>query len=181
MVKYIFSFILLSILQFTSLDAAVSILGNTDAATCYNHAKLGYSSRSSINTCLKSLSEKPSTGRTHFATRVNLGIIYNNGLKPNLALEQFELTILIESVKAETLLNQGNSFYLLKDFNGALKKYNDALELGINDISAVYYNKGLVFEKLGNTEEAVLFYKKAVSLNPELMTIFNKRVELNQG
>ena len=55
------------------------------------------------------------------------GIALNNGLKPNLALEQFEMTILNESVKAETLLNQGNSLYLLKDFNGALKKYNDAL------------------------------------------------------
>jgi tetratricopeptide (TPR) repeat protein len=110
-----------------------------------------------------------------------LGIIYNNGLKPNLALEQFKIAILNESVKAETLLNQGNSFYLLKDFNGALKKYNDALELGINDISSVYFNKGLVFEKLGNTEEAVLFYKKAVSLNPGLMTIFDKRVELNKS
>ena len=50
MIKYIFSFILLSSLQFTTLDAAVSILGSTDAATCYNHAKQGYSSRSSINT-----------------------------------------------------------------------------------------------------------------------------------
>ena len=181
MIKYIFSFILLSSLQFTTLDAAVSILGSTDAAICYNHAKLGYSSRSSINTCLKSLSERSLSGRTYYATRVNLGIIYNNGLKPNLALEQFEMTILNESVKAETLLNQGNSLYLLKDFNGALKKYNDALDLGINDISAVYYNKGLVFEKLGNTVEAVLFYKKAVSLNPKLMSIFDKRVELNQS
>jgi tetratricopeptide (TPR) repeat protein len=181
MTRFIFILTLSLFLQTSNANAAISVLGDSEAAICYKHAKLGYSSRSSINICLNTLSDMPLPVNIRDATRINLGIIYNNGLKPNLALEQFEMTILNESVKAETLLNQGNSLYLLKDFNGALKKYNDALDLGINDISAVYYNKGLVFEKLGNTEEAVLFYKKAISLNPKLMSIFDKRLELNQS
>ena len=115
------------------------------------------------------------------AARVNLGIIYNNGRKPNLALEQFDIAIKYESIKAETLLNQGNSLYLLKDFTGALSKYDEALENNIRDISSVYFNKGLVFEKMGNTQDAIVFYKKAVSINPDLMMRFDERIRLDKS
>ena len=56
MTRYILTLILLSFIQITNLNAAVSVIGDTDAATCYNHAKLGYSSRSSIKICLNTLS-----------------------------------------------------------------------------------------------------------------------------
>jgi len=62
-----------------------------------------------------------------------------------------------------------------------LDKYEESLKSNINDVSAVYYNKGLVFEKLGNTKDAVLFYKKALSLNPDLISIFDRRSSLNEG
>ena len=181
MTRYILTLILFSFIQITNSNAAVTVFGDTDAATCYNHAKQGYSSRSSINICLDSLSEKPSVEADVYATRVNLGIIYNNGRKPNLALEQFDIAIKYESIKAETLLNQGNSLYLLKDFTGALSKYDEALENNIRDISSVYFNKGLVFEKMGNTQDAIVFYKKAVSINPDLMLRFDERIKLDKS
>ena len=80
MTRYILTLILFSFIQITNSNAAVTVFGDTDAATCYNHAKQGYSSRSSINICLNSLSEKPSVEAHVYATRVNLGIIYNNCL-----------------------------------------------------------------------------------------------------
>ena len=174
MTRYILTLILLSFIQITNLNAAVSVIGDTDAATCYNHAKLGYSSRSSIKICLNTLSERPTTEKIILATRVNLGIIYNNGLKPNLALEQFNLALSSDSERAEIFLNQGNSLFLLKDFTGAL-------EYNIEDISAVYYNKGLVYEKMGNTDQAILFYNKAVSINPDLMSRFDNRIRLDKS
>ncbi len=115
------------------------------------------------------------------ATRVNLGIIYNNGLKPNLALEQFNLALSSDAERAGIFLNQGNSLFLLKDFTGALEKYEDSLEYNIEDISAVYYNKGLVYEKMGNTDQAILFYNKAVSINPDLMSRFDNRIRLDKS
>ena len=181
MTRYILTIILLSFIQITNLNAAVSVIGDTDAATCYNHAKLGYSSRSSIKICLNTLSERPTTEKIILATRVNLGIIYNNGLKPNLALEQFNLALSSDSERAEIFLNQGNSLFLLKDFTGALEKYEDSLEYNIDDISAVYYNKGLVYEKMGNTDQAILFYNKAVSINPGLMSRFDNRIRLDKS
>ena len=181
MTRYIFTLILFSFIQITNSSASVTVIGDTDAARCYNHAKQGFSSRSSINICLSSLSEKPSVEANVYATRVNLGIIYNNSRKPNLALEQFNIAIKYESFKAETLLNQGNSLYLLNDFTGALAKYDEALENNIRDISSAYFNKGLVFEKMGNKQDAVLFYKKAVSINPDLMIRFDERIRLDKS
>lgn len=181
MTRYILTLILFSFIQITNSNAAISVFGDTDAATCYNHAKLGYSSRSSINICLNSLSERPAAEAILNATRVNLGIIYNNGQKPNLALEQFNIAIEYDSIKAETLLNQGNSLFLLKDYTGALAKYDESLKNNIQDISSVYFNKGLVFEKMGNTQEAVLFYKKAVSINPDLMIRFDERIRMDKS
>ena len=181
MTRFIFILTLSLFLQTSNANAAISVLGDSEAAICYKHAKLGYSSRSSINICLNTLSGMPLPVNIRDATRINLGIIYNNGLKPNLALEQFNKAIKNDSVKAEALLNQGNSLYLLKNFSGALDKYEESLKSNINDVSAVYYNKGLVFEKLGNTKDAVLFYKKALSLNPDLISIFDRRSSLNEG
>ena len=135
MTKYILTLILFSFIQITNLNAAISVFGHTDAATCYNHAKLGYSSRSSINICLNSLSDRSLTEAILYATRVNLGIIYNNGQKPDLALEQFNIAIEYASVKAEALLNQGNSLYLLKDFKGALTKYNASLAVSYTHLT----------------------------------------------
>ena len=48
MTRYMLILILFSFIQITNSNAAVTVFGDTDAATCYNHAKQGYSSRSSI-------------------------------------------------------------------------------------------------------------------------------------
>ena len=162
-----------------NLNAAVTVVGSSDALICYKHAKYGYTSQSSVFTCLKALSDNTISKKDHDATRINLGIIYNNKSKPRLALEQFEIAYNNENIRAETLLNQGNSLLLLKDYNGALEKYQASLENNLDDISAIYFNKGMAHEYLGNIQIAVDFYEKAVALNPSLIDYFeNKRRRL---
>ena len=79
MTRFIFTLTLFLFLQTANANAAISVLGDSEAAICYKHAKLGYSSRSSINICLNILSDKPLPLNIRDATRINLGIIYNNG------------------------------------------------------------------------------------------------------
>ena len=107
----IFSFLIF--LGSSNLNAAVTVVGSSDALICYKHAKYGYTTQSSIFTCLKAISDKTISKKDLDATRINLGIIYNNKSKPRLALEQFEIAFKNESMKAEVLLNQGNSLLLL--------------------------------------------------------------------
>ena len=146
-----------------NLSAAITVVGSSDAHICYKNAKYGYTTQSSIFTCLKAISEKIISKKDLDATRINLGIIYNNKSKPRMALEQFEIAFKNESMRAEVLLNQGNSLLLLKDYNGALEKYQASYENNLEDISAIYFNKGMAHEYLGNIDEAVSFYKKAVT------------------
>ena len=176
----IFSFLIF--LGSSNLNAAITVVGNTDALICYKHAKYGYTTQSSVFTCLKAISDKAISKKDLDATRINLGIIYNNKSKPRLALEQFEIAFKNESMKAEVLLNQGNSLLLLKNYKGALEKYQASYENNLDDISAIYFNKGMAHEYLGNIDEAVSFYKKAVTLNPSLIDYFeNKRRKLKEA
>jgi hypothetical protein len=99
MLKYLILFVAFSLFQTTHLSSAVTVLGNTDAVTCFNHARMGYSSKSSIITCRNVFSEKAVSKDVLAGTRVNLGIIYNNGLKPTLALKEFKIAILNKSRK----------------------------------------------------------------------------------
>ena len=36
-------------------------------------------------------------------------------------------------------------------------------------------------EKMGNTDQAILFYNKAVSINPGLMSRFDNRIRLDKS
>ena len=176
----IFSFLIF--LGSSNLNAAITVVGSTDALICYKHAKYGYTTQSSVFTCLKAISDKTISKKDLDATRINLGIIYNNKSKPRLALEQFEIAFKNEKMKAEVLLNQGNSLLLLKNYKGALEKYQASYENNLDDISAIYFNKGMAHEYLGNIDEAVSFYKKAVTLNPSLIDYFeNKRRKLKEA
>ena len=176
----IFSFLIF--LGSSNLNAAITVVGSSDALICYKHAKYGYTTQSSVFTCLKAISDKTISKKDLDATRINLGIIYNNKLKPRLALEQFEIAFKNEKMKAEVLLNQGNSLLLLKNYKGALEKYQASYENNLEDISAIYFNKGMAHEYLGNIDEAVSFYKKAVTLNPSLIDYFeNKRRKLKEA
>ena len=182
MFKKILIFSFLVSLGSLNLNAAATVVGSSDALICYKHAKYGYTSQSSVFTCLKALSDNTISKKDHDATRINLGIIYNNKSKPRMALEQFEIAYNNENMRAETLLNQGNSLLLLKDYNGALEKYQASLENNLEDISAIYFNKGMAHEYLGNIDKAVDFYKKAVALNPTLIDYFeNKRRRLKEA
>ena len=176
----IFSFLIF--LGSSNLNAAITVVGSSDALICYKHAKYGYTTQSSVFTCLKAISDKTISKKDLYATRINLGIIYNNKSKPRLALEQFEIAFKNESMKAEVLLNQGNSLLLLKNYKGALEKYQASYDNNLEDISAIYFNKGMAHEYLGNIDEAVSFYKKAVTLNPSLIDYFeNKRRKLKEA
>ena len=176
----IFSFFLFSFSN--NLSAAVTVLGSSDAHICYKNAKYGSTTQSSIVTCLNAISDMTISKKDIDASRINLGIIYNNKSKPRMALEQFEIAFKNESMKAEVLLNQGNSLLLLKDYNGALEKYQASYENNLEDISAIYFNKGMAHEYLGNIDKAVSFYKKAVTLNPSLIDYFeNKRRKLKEA
>tara|TARA_B100001179_G_C18529206_1_gene376264 strand:+ start:251 stop:814 length:564 start_codon:yes stop_codon:yes gene_type:complete len=158
--------------------AAITVLGKGDATLCYHGAKFGYENRSIINKCKNALNDNSLSPKNRAATYVNLGIIYNNSTQPDKALLTLNKGKEYDGVRSEVALNSGNSYYLKKDYNKALDLYEKSFELGIKDKSAVFFNIGLVYEKLNNIEKAIFHYKKAIELKPEFLTYFEKKVQL---
>ena len=68
-----------------------------------------------------------------------------------------------------------------KNYEKAIELYDQSLDKGLNDISAVYFNKGLVYERMSNVVLAVEFYKKAVELKPQYYDYFEKRARLQRS
>ena len=74
-----------------------------------------------------------------------------------------------------------NIEYNGKNYEKAIELYDQSLDKGLNDISAVYFNKGLVYERMSNVDLAVEFYKKAVELKPQYYDYFEKRARLQRS
>ena len=159
----------------------VTVLGKGDASLCYQSAKTGTGGISAINTCLSAINDIALTQKDLYATYVNLGIIYNNSKKPDNAIEFLNKGLEFDGTLPESLLSLGNSFYLKKNYEKAIKFYDQSLDKGLNDISAVYFNKGLVYERMSNVDLAVEFYKKAVELKPQYYDYFEKRARLQRS
>ena len=65
-------FLLLFLLATNGLNAAITVIGNSDAAICYRQAELGSASKSIISLCLDSLSDRNLSEDMLAATRVNI-------------------------------------------------------------------------------------------------------------
>ena len=75
---------------------------------------------------------------------------------------------------ANQKLEEGNKLAYAKDFNGAIKLYNESLELKPNWDWA-YLNRGDVYGILRQFELAIQDYDKAIEINPEFYQAYNNR------
>jgi len=160
--------------------AYITVLGEGDVSICYKSAKSGQGGISAINSCLSAINEVGITKKNLYATYVNLGIIYNNSKRPDQAIKVLNKALEYDKTIAESLLSLGNSFYIKKNYEEAIKLYDQSLNRGLKDISAIYFNKGLVYERLNDIKLAVNFYQKAIEIKPEYYDYFQKRARLQR-
>jgi len=66
---------------------------------------------------------------------------------------------------ANTLFEQASSSYEQKEYTEALNNFNEIQKLGLHS-SDLYYNIANCYYKLQQNAEAVLYYEKALKLNP---------------
>jgi tetratricopeptide (TPR) repeat protein len=75
------------------------------------------------------------------------------------------------TVQAETnghyhkLMEEGNFHYQNNAFEEALAKYNEVIDAGFYS-AELYYNSGNCYYKLNQIPEAILYYEKALKLDP---------------
>jgi tetratricopeptide (TPR) repeat protein len=76
----------------------------------------------------------------------------------------------------QTKFEEGNKLYQSRNFEGAIKKYEEALQAGA-PLPEVYFNLGNAYYKTGNYPAAILNYERAKRLKPDDEDIqFNLRL-----
>ena len=84
----------------------------------------------------------------------------------------------IRSIDKATLaaqrLEEGNKLYDNGDYNGAIIKYTEAIELN-PDYAGAYYNRGSAYSRMQNYTAEIADYTKAIELNPNYADAYNNR------
>ena len=75
---------------------------------------------------------------------------------------------------ANQKLEEGNKLYYAKNYDGAIKLYNEALQIK-PDFDWAYNNRGISYKNLGQYERAIQDYTKAVELNPNNFKAYYNR------
>jgi tetratricopeptide (TPR) repeat protein len=79
-----------------------------------------------------------------------------------------------EDFDSATHFNRGKEKTALKDFDGAIKEYSQAIEKNSNNANA-FYNRGLLKRNLGDYTGAIDDYTKAIGINNKDFHAFNNR------
>lgn len=85
----------------------------------------------------------------------------------SMAIKEYE-KITDPSLKPIALLNKGTAFFKLKDFDAALKTFNEASKAdkaNDNQKAIAFYNAGVVYSNQNKIEESIIAYKNALLLN----------------
>lgn len=146
-------------------QAAITVLGNNLAQTCWTAALTGSSDRSSLETCSAAL-ESGLNRHDRVGTLVNRGIIKLRRKMYRDARKDFDLALRFDPEVGEAFVNKGGTYLGEKEFVEAIKLINRGLELGTNEPEKAYFNRGIANEKLGRLEAAYLDYRQAYELKP---------------
>lgn len=144
----------------------MAVYGDAGGSACYDAARLGDNSLTALQRCDYALSRMRLIGRERTATHINRAII--RGLRGDFdgALEDY-----LEARRAipdlpESFVGEGNVAFIRGEFAAALSHYDRALELGLADAHAGYFNRGLTLERLGRPREAETAYRRALEHRP---------------
>ena len=145
-------------------QAAVTVFGSKEGESCYLAASSPYGT-TGISDCDQALRSGALDRSETAGTHVNRGILYLRAQNFTSALEDFEAALRIVPGMPEAFVNRGNAYFMQGQFNAALADYDAAIAGDTKQIYAAYYNRGLVYERLGQKEKAIqgIAFREALS------------------
>lgn len=159
-------------------EGASSVIGSTNARTCYEESQAYYSY--AIATCDKAIRHDQLTRRDLAATYSNRGIIHSRKGELDSALGDHNSAIKLKSDLAQVFINRGNVYHHLKRFEDALTDYQTAIALHNGPLHIPYYNSGLTLLKMHRVEEAIGFLEKALDHAPDSRKIIRQLEDLKK-
>lgn len=147
--------------------AAITVLGNGVAHSCYQFAEFGGNTTDGISTCNFALEQTPLSVRDRSATFVNRGILRARNSDTEGALADYDQGIALNPGLGEGYVDRGAAMIVLRRYDDALADLDKGISLGANRIQIAYYDRAVVDEALGNIRAAYEDYKKAAEIQPD--------------
>lgn len=151
----------------TQSDAAITVLGNGTARSCFEFAEFGGNTLDGIAACNAAIEQTPLTLKDLAATYINLGILKARGDDSNGALIDYDKGLSLDSELGEGYVDRGAVMIVLRRYEDALSDINKGITLGANRVQIAYYDRGIVHEALGDIRSAYEDYKKAAEIEPD--------------
>ncbi len=157
---------IVGLLWSTGIFAASSTtLGSTDAQRCFDESRLPLSDYG-LTYCDTAIKKGDLTRRDLAATLSNRGIILARNGRYTEALMDHERAIATLPDMAELYINRGNAHYHTLDYASALADYQKAADLGASPLHTPWYNMGLTYMRLQQTDEAKQAFERALESSP---------------
>lgn len=150
-----------------SADAAVTVLGNGVAHSCFEFAEYGGNTTDGINTCTFALEQETLSVRDRAATFVNRGILRSRKDDPEGALADYDRGLAMDGSLGEGYVDRGAAMIALRRYDDAVADISKGLSLGTNRPQIAYYDRAIADEALGNIRAAYDDYKKATEIQPD--------------
>jgi tetratricopeptide (TPR) repeat protein len=147
--------------------AAVTVVGNGAAHSCFEFAEFGGTTIDGINTCDFALEQTTLSVKDRAATFVNRGILWGRKNESENALADYDKGISLNPSLGEAYVDRGAVMIVLKRYDDALADLDKGISLGANRPQIAYYDRAIVDEALGNIRAAYEDYKKAAEIQPD--------------
>ena len=150
-----------------SAQAAVTVLGNGVAHSCYQFAEYGGNTTDGITTCSFALEQETLSVRDRAATFVNRGILRARREDAEGALADYNRGLAMDDSLAEGYIDRGAAMIALRRYDDAVADIDKGIGLGTNRPQIAYYDRAIADEALGNIRAAYEDYKKATEIQPD--------------
>jgi tetratricopeptide (TPR) repeat protein len=150
-----------------SAQAAVTVLGNGVAHSCYQFAEYGGNPTDGINTCTFALEQTTLSVKDRAATYINRGILRARREDADGALADYDRGLAMDANLAEGYVDRGAVMIVLRRYDDAVSEIDKGISLGADRLQIAYYDRGIADEALGNIRAAYEDYKKAAQIQPD--------------
>ncbi|MEE4360209.1 MAG: tetratricopeptide repeat protein [Pseudomonadales bacterium] len=149
------------------LLAAETVIGLTNAQRCYEYALAEIGSLNAADVCTEAIERETLSTTDLAATYCNRGLIFSRSNRTKRAIADFDQALAMDPTLVHALINRGNVMVRAKRFEDALKDYEAAIFYSEGRNPLIFYNRSIVYEKLGRLADAREDLLRALQLRPD--------------
>ena len=148
--------------------AAVTVIGNSMARTCYVAAESKSLPRAmDLEGCGQALDQEALSDEDRVATYVNRGILHARRGDMARALADFDAATARDPAEPEAYFNKAAVLLRNGGAGQAVPLFSKAIEHRTRFMAGAYYGRGVAQEELGNVKAAYFDYQRASQADPK--------------